>query len=207
MSEVKTERMPLRQRQAQETRRLIAHAARELFSRGGYAATSLEAVAEEAGVAARTVYSAFGTKKAILGAICDEWLAEAGVRETVSVGFAERDLGRRLALVARASRRQWELERGMRAMLEGAAAADAEVARMLAGWKEDRARSLRSVFEGVDAQLRSGMKVDRAGAILRALSSGEVYAELVAGEGWSPADYEEWLTALLMETLVKRKRT
>ena len=186
---------------------MIAHAARELFSRGGYSATSLEAVAEEAGVAARTVYSAFGTKRAILAAICDEWLAEAGVLETASVGKAERDLRRRLALVAYASRRQWESEHGVRAMLEGAAAADAEVARMLAGWKEDRARSLRSVFEGVDAQLRSGMDVDRAGAILRALSSGEVYSELVAGEGWSPADYEEWLTELLAETLFRRKRT
>ena len=92
-------------------------------------------------------------------------------------------------------------------MLEGAAGAEGEVARMLAGWKEDRARSLRSIVEGVDAQLRSGMDADRAGAILRALSSGELYSELVAGEGWSPAGYEEWLTGLLAETLLKRKRT
>jgi AcrR family transcriptional regulator len=207
VSKVKPERMPLRRRQALETRRVIALAARELFSRGGYAATSLEAVAEEAGVAARTVYSAFGTKKAILGAICEEWLAEAGVMETVAAGLAERDLGRRLALVAHSSRRQWESERGVRAMLEGAGAADPEVARMLAGWKEDRGRSLRSLFEGVDGQLRSGIGVDRAGAILRALSSGEVYSELVAGEGWSPANYEEWLTELLTETLLRRKKT
>jgi AcrR family transcriptional regulator len=205
MPEVKVQRLPLRQRQALETRRAIAQAARELFNRGGYAATSLEAVAEEAGVAARTIYSAFGTKKAILAAICDEWLAEAGVMETVSIGMAEPDLGRRLALVAYASRRQWESERGVSAMLEGAAAADAEVARMLSGWKDERARSLRSVVEGLETQLRPGIDVDRAGAILRALSGVEIYSELVAGEGWKPAEYEEWLTALLTETLVKRK--
>src|SRR5438067_9997120 len=112
MSEVKANRLPLRRRQALETRRSIARAARSLFSERGYAATSIEVVAEEAGVAARTVYAIFGTKKAILAAICEEWLAEAGVMESVAEGMAERDVRRRLALVAHSSRRQWESERG-----------------------------------------------------------------------------------------------
>lgn len=203
MKEVKAGRVPLRQRQARETRHLIAHAARLLFAERGYAATSIEAVANEAGVAARTVYAIFGTKKAILGAICEEWLAEAGVMETVAEGLAERDLRRRLALVASSSRRQWESERGVRAMLEGAAASDAEVARMLAGWKDDRARSLHSVVVGVEGDLRSEIDIERAGAIIRALTSAEVYAELVAGEGWTPDEYELWLARLLAEVLVR----
>jgi len=204
MSEVKGERLPLRRRQALETRRAIAQTARELFSRGGYSATSIEAVAEAAGVAVRTVYATFGTKKAILAAICDEWLAESGVMETVAIGLAQRDLRRRLALVASSSRRQWESERGVVAMLEGAAASDVDVAQMLAGWKQDRARSLHAVVEGLDAQLRPEIDVARAGAIVRALSSAEVYSELVAGEGWSPARYEKWLDALLADTLLPR---
>jgi AcrR family transcriptional regulator len=203
MKEVKAGRVPLRQRQARETRRGIAHAARSLFAERGYAATSIEAVADEAGVAARTVYAIFGTKKAILGAICEEWLAEAGVMETVAEGLAERDLRRRLALVANSSRRQWESERGVRAMLEGAAASDAEVARMLAGWRDDRARSLHSVVVGVEGDLRSEIDIERAGAIIRALTSAEVYAELVAGEGWTPDEYELWLASLLAEVLVR----
>jgi AcrR family transcriptional regulator len=203
MKEVKAGRVPLRQRQARETRRGIVHAARSLFAERGYAATSIEAVADEAGVAARTVYAIFGTKKAILGAICEEWLAEAGVMETVAEGLAERDLRRRLALVANSSRRQWESERGVRAMLEGAAASDAEVARMLAGWRDDRARSLHSLVVGVEGDLRSEIDIERAGAIIRALTSAEVYAELVAGEGWTPDEYELWLASLLAEVLVR----
>src|ERR1700704_735474 len=117
MKEVKAIRIPLRQRQALETRRAIANAARSLFTKRGYAATSIEVVADEAGVAARTVYAIFGTKKAILGAICEEWLAEAGVMEAVAEGMKERDLRSRLSLVAQSSRRQWETERGVRAML------------------------------------------------------------------------------------------
>jgi len=202
VDEVKAERLPLRRRQALETRRAIARAARALFAERGYATTSIEAVAEEAGVAARTVYAAFGTKKAILAAICEEWLAEAGVAEAAMAGLRERELRPRLAIVARSSRRQWESERGVRAMLEGAAASDAEVARMLAGWKNDRAGSLHGVVEGVEADLRVGLDVARAGAIVRALTGGEVYAELVGGEGWTPDQYEQWLGDLLCEVLL-----
>jgi len=202
MTEVKPRRVPLRQRQALETRRAIAHAARTLFAERGYAATSIEVVAAEAGVAERTVYAIFGTKKAILGAICEEWLSEAGVMETVAEGLAETDLRRRLALVAHASRRQWESERGVRAMLDGAAASDADVAKMVAGWKTDRARSLHAVVAGLEASLRPGIDSDRAGAIIRALTSAEIYSELVAGEGWTPAEYEKWLAGLLGDVLL-----
>jgi AcrR family transcriptional regulator len=202
MTEVKASRVPLRQRQALETRRAIAHAARSLFAERGYAATSIEVVAAEAGVAERTVYAIFGTKKAILGAICEEWLSEAGVMETVAEGLAETDLRRRLALVAHASRRQWESERGVRAMLDGAAASDADVAKMVAGWKADRARSLHTVVKGLEASLRPGIDGERAGAIIRALTSAEIYSELVAGEGWTPAEYEKWLAGLLGDVLL-----
>jgi len=202
MQEVKAERVPLRRRQAQETRRAIARAARSLFAERGYAATPIEAVAEEAGVAARTVYASFGTKKGILAAICEEWLAEAGVMQIVAEGLASSDLRNRLGLVAYASRRQWESERGVCAMLEAAAASDAEVARMLAGWKGERALSWRLVVAGLEGQLRPGVGVERASAMIRALSSVEVYSELVAGEGWTPDAYEDWLAGLLREVLL-----
>jgi AcrR family transcriptional regulator len=204
MAQVKGEPLRLRQRQALETRRAITRAARDLFSGGGYAATSIEAVAEKAGVAERTVYSIFGTKKAILGAICEEWLAEAGVMETVVEGLKERDLRRRLALVAHSSRRQWESERGVLAMLDGAAASDVEVARMLAGWKADRARSMNEVLAGCESQIRADLEPKRAGAIIRALTGAEVFSELVRAEGWTPDEYEAWLSGLLVDLLIKQ---
>ena len=205
MAEVKTQRAGHRQRQANQTRHLIVEAARSLFAKNGYASTSMEAVADAAGVAPRTVYSVFGNKKALLGAICEAWLMEAGIPDTIAEGFRESDLGRRIFLVARASRRQWELERGTRALLEGAASSDADVARMLAGWKEDRARSWHLVIRGLEGQLRPGLSASRAVALMRALTSAEVYFELVHGEGWSPDEYEEWLGGLLVE-LISRAR-
>lgn len=47
----KEARLTHRQRQALWTRRLIVDAARELFLEQGYSATTIEAIAEEAGVA------------------------------------------------------------------------------------------------------------------------------------------------------------
>ncbi|HEY7294366.1 MAG TPA: helix-turn-helix domain-containing protein [Dehalococcoidia bacterium] len=196
------QRTPYRQLQAQETRRRIASAARRLFAAQGYGGTSIEAVADEAGVAVRTVYAAFGTKKAILAAICDEWLNEAGVFPMIQQALQEADASRRLALIARLNRQQWERGRDIVQMLEGAALADPEIARMLDGWKEQRAGALAQVIEGCSGRLAPGLDLGTAAAIVRALSAAELYRELVQAAGWSGDRYEEWLTSLLVRELL-----
>ena len=55
-----------RQAQARETRRQITEAARMLFTERGYSGATIEAIAQEAGVATETVYAVFGNKRAIL---------------------------------------------------------------------------------------------------------------------------------------------
>jgi len=66
---VKTKRRydsPRRREQAAATRREILEAAQPLFERQGYAATTMAAIASEAGVALKTVYVAFETRAACL---------------------------------------------------------------------------------------------------------------------------------------------
>ena len=48
------------------TRNRVAAAAARLFREQGYAATSMQAIADEAGVHVQTIYLAFGTKAAVL---------------------------------------------------------------------------------------------------------------------------------------------
>ena len=55
-----------RQAQARETRQSILDAALELFVASGYAARSIQAIAERAAVAVQTVYAVFGTKRELL---------------------------------------------------------------------------------------------------------------------------------------------
>jgi AcrR family transcriptional regulator len=198
------ERQPYRQLQAQETRRRIARAARRVFAGGGYASSSIELVAREAGVAVRTVYAAFGGKKPILAAICDEWLAESDVKGIGSEVMGEPDARRRLALMAHLNRRQWEQGQDVLPMLDAAAAGDAEVARMLTGWKEQRAGMIREAVRGLAPELRKGLHWEVAAATVRALSAPEVYSELVHGEGWDANRYESWLADLLAGELLGR---
>src|SRR5579859_6286799 len=58
-----------RQRQAEETRRRILAATRELFASRGYAETTLEAIAEIAEVSPKTISAVFGSKRAILAEV------------------------------------------------------------------------------------------------------------------------------------------
>ena len=55
-----------REAQARETRRSILEAAAELFVGSGYAATTIQAIADQGGVAVQTVYAVFGTKRELL---------------------------------------------------------------------------------------------------------------------------------------------
>src|SRR5690348_16116572 len=72
---------PLREQQAAATRLAAIGAARRLFERDGYAATSMAAVATEAAIAVKTLYLAFGSKPELLRAVWEHRLAgdEAGL--------------------------------------------------------------------------------------------------------------------------------
>ena len=61
-------RSPLRQVQAKATRRRIIEAADRLFTEVGYGATSIDQIAETAGVGRATVFTAVGGKAAVLRA-------------------------------------------------------------------------------------------------------------------------------------------
>lgn len=84
-----------------DKRRAILDAASELFLERGIAATSIEAVAERAGVSKMTVYSHFPDKPALLGAVFerelkDTVLPELSVAGRMSVHERLCDFGERL---------------------------------------------------------------------------------------------------------------
>jgi AcrR family transcriptional regulator len=85
-----------RRQQAAATKERIAEAVRTLFATQGFSATSMETIAAEAGVAVRTVYAAFGTKREILSFICEQWLERARARERAQAVLVEPDPRRRI---------------------------------------------------------------------------------------------------------------
>ena len=83
---------PRRRQAAEQTRAAILGAARDLFSRNGFAATSVAQVARAAGVSLDTVYASVGRKPQLLLAVHDTYLAEGDL----PVAAEQRDYVRRI---------------------------------------------------------------------------------------------------------------
>src|SRR6185437_1783899 len=81
MSESRTYQSPRRRQQAEETRRAILEAARQLFAERGYAATALSDIAELAGVSIPTLYSSIGSKATIARALVEFTNEQADIPE------------------------------------------------------------------------------------------------------------------------------
>lgn len=70
------------ERMAAQTRADILDAARMLFGRDGYSATSINDIAREAGVSVQTIYARLGSKRGMLVALVDRIDDEVGMAET-----------------------------------------------------------------------------------------------------------------------------
>jgi AcrR family transcriptional regulator len=91
VTDTRPSRPTRRARQAEQTRREILRAARDLFALQGYARTSVKEVAERAGVSAQTVYDSVGSKRALVVQLNDQIDEEAGVRAIADAAHGETD--------------------------------------------------------------------------------------------------------------------
>ena len=192
---------PRRSRQAAATRTEILEAALRLFEQRGYTATTMAAIAAEAGVALKTVYLAFQTKRGLLLALWhlrlrgDERPMPVGERPWFREVIDERDPARLLRLNARNSRVVNERAGPLLEILRNAASADIELAAL---WKRIRTEfydNQHAIVERLRANnaLRPGLEVDHGADILWALNHPDLYRLLVGDRGWTPERYEEWL--------------
>ena len=198
----KPERSTYRQEQAALTRDRIAAASRELFAAAGYKQTSMEAIAARAGVAPRTVYSAFGAKREILSAICDRWLQEAHAFEIIGATVAEPDATRTLRLSAYFLRSLFEHGYDVVNLFEAASDEDPETSQLLRAKLNGRNQAQGAMIATVAADLVVPLPV--AQAVFRALAATGIYRELVVESGWSMDDYEDWIAESLCRQLLGR---
>ena len=189
-------RSPRREEQASATRRAILDAARDLFVERGYVKSTMQAIAEQAGISPATVYATFVTKRAVLSALVDIAIAgdDAPVaildRPWVAQLRGEADPGRRIGLLAHHGRLMLERRAPVDEVLRAAAAADPEIAAM---WEQAKAQRFigQRVLLGIVAgpALRpTGEAVDA----MYAIGSPETYQLLVRDRGWAPARFEKW---------------
>lgn len=204
MANVNYQKKPtLRQRQAQATRSMIVSAAQALFLEQGYICTTIDIIAERAGVATSTVYAIFGSKRGILRAIRDSWHERSHIREVLTSSDQSATPKERLDQLAQATRRQWETGAEVNAIYTGAAAADPRAAAELTQGAIGRREGLQGFAKSLEPHLRSGIDTAHAASILQALCLPEVFDELVRRSGWSMDEYQDWLSRTLENTLLK----
>jgi AcrR family transcriptional regulator len=199
-----------RAEQARQTRTTIRAAARELFLRDGYGATSLRAIAEHARVAERTVYVVYGTKLALFRDVLD--VAIAGDDEPVALRdrrpfhdlLAEPDGHRVVSLLAATTTTILERAGAIMMIAAHSAGADPQLreldqhsARVMAGNMRDVAGALKR-----HGALRRGLTPEVAGQTMTVLMSPYVH-ELCRGFGWSAPKYRRWLEARLADALLE----
>ena len=192
----------LREEQALATRRRIAEAARRLFAEQGYATTSLAGVAREAGVAPRTVYTVFGTKREILSAICEAWLEDARARERAQEVLALSDPVERVHGAGAWLAALYAAGFDVVQVLDSAVDEDGPTRKLLRAKLAGRNR----VMDAMVASVQDGLAVPLAEgqALFRAMAAPGVYQSLVVEAGWSPERFGAWLGDLLEQQLLAR---
>lgn len=195
----------LRQRQAQMTQILIVDAAKKLFLEKGYAHTTIETIAEAAGVAGSTVYAVFRSKRGVLRAIRQSWHTDSRVREFMSADHGGATAEALLAGLAQVTCLQWETGLEVIAIYRSAAGADQEAAAELAEALAGRKQALDGFTARLVAHLRPELDLPTAAAVVRALCQAELYEELVQRSGWSALQYQDWLTDALKHQLLSER--
>ncbi len=194
---------------AEQTRLRIAQSGRTLFAQLGYGATSIEAIANHAGIAVPTFYATYGSKRALLFALLDAADAQANVVALQdSLRGAAAAPGRQLSLMVSFTRRLYQQSEDLIEVARSAGSIEPDLAAL---WAEGEQRRLRGVAPIVHSwaaagALRQPLSEGDALDILWSLMGVDNYRLFVTERGWPPERYEKWLTATL-KTLLLRKAT
>lgn len=202
---------PSRKHAARLTRQSILDAARRVFLEKGYAASTMPAIAQVAGVALDTVYAAVGKKPALFRLLIET--ATSGgdrplppeERDYVQAIRAEKDAAQKLRIYAAALRRIQERLAPLFRVLQGAAPLDPELAALWQSIAQRRAKNMRLFAADLAAtgRLRAHLSVAQVADIIWSMNSPEFYLLLVEQRGWSPESFELWLADAWIRLLLK----
>ncbi len=197
----------MREEAAARTRRRIIDAAAACFTRSGYAATTMRAIATGAGVSVETV-NGHGPKRELLFAAFD--LAFSGREGPTTIEdrpdfdptSAERGGREWLTGLVRVTVGSYERSYGLWRALTAASDVDEAVAEALAELLGRRRRELRGLVETLgDRGLPEPRDLEAAVDELSFLASHDAYGHFVVLGGWTRQRYEEWATEVVLTRL------
>lgn len=198
----------VRDEQAARTRARILDAASELFVERGYAQTTVQGIAQRAGVARDTVHAVFGSKSGVLTALIDARLvpdgAVANVTETPEAQAikAETDPRRQFELYAEWIAAMSTRLRPVFEILRTASAAEPEMAAVFAEMDRYRLKNMQRYARWFATRGPLRVSTRRAAEVIWALSSPDIARMLCDDLGWTEAEHARWLGDTLIRTLI-----
>jgi len=199
-----------RQAQAQETRRQVAEAARALFIERGYNGTTIDAIAQAAGVASETVYAIFGSKRKILWHLMDISIGGDDQplrlidRPEPQLVLHLADPAQQIALFSNGITQILARAAPVIEVLRSAAKNDHEIAGLLQRMLAERKQNMTTFVEHIAANngLRAGLDIPGAADLVWTITSPEVFLLLTRDRQYSQEQYSAWLQSTLSRLLL-----
>ena len=194
----------VRERQADDTRRRIVEATRQLLERDGYAGMTVEAIARRAEVSAQSVYAIFKSKTGILVGLLDQSAFGADYEKVVRQALSASDPEARLRFAARIARQIHDAQSATFDLLRGAGVVAPELAKLeqqREGVRYERQETMINLLRDA-GRLRPGLDHGTARDIFWMFTGRDVYRMLVRERGWSPQKYQDWLADTLVHALL-----
>ena len=192
----------LRDSQARQTRQQIVAAAGRLFAEGGFAATTIDAIADEAGVSRKTVFTSVGGKVALLKLAYDYAMAGDDQpipmiqREGLQAIIAEPSPQQQMRMYADFVTAMGERISALWLALRGAAEVDDEARELYTRWERERLDGMRAgPVRDLHAKnaIRSDITPDEAAVVFWVLVDPALYHRFVVEAGWSRERFRDWL--------------
>jgi AcrR family transcriptional regulator len=163
------------------TRERIKAAVRELLSEGTFHESTVEEVADRAGVARATLYQHFRSRVELVDAICETFDANPALirlRKLVELPDADEALAETIA----STLRFWSSEDPILRQLYGVAAVDPAAQALVDRQRADRRGEYERLVRNLsrNGRLREGVTPQRALSVLMVLGSYDTYRELRA---------------------------
>lgn len=194
----------LRSRAADATKARVLDGAKKLFMRRGIDGVTIAEIAEKAGVAPPTVYALFKSKEGILRALMRAAIFGPRFQAARARLDGVTDPVRLIGLSAQVARAIYDSESAELGLLRGASAfspalrkLEQEFETLRFEMQEERVRLLFA-----QARQRKGLDLDAARRLLWMYTSRDIYRMLVQDGGWTPDQYQHWLSDTLLNALV-----